>query len=172
MANLVGSLTSRPPWTWPFRPPEVNIPVRYVRRMLPIIVTDAVPNLVRNPLGLLNVLNLIRRADLLIELRELKLRELPVVVLWGDHDTVIPRESFLAMCQAIGSEGEVVEGRHSWLVADPDAFGSVLTNSIGVAKLADRIEAEEEGGKGDAGPGLARGIASHIPVGPRQDPPS
>ncbi|MDQ1442064.1 MAG: hypothetical protein QOG97_2292 [Acidimicrobiaceae bacterium] len=173
-ANLVHSVTSRPPWTWPFRPPEDLVPVRYLRRMLPIIVEDAVPNLIRNPLGLLNVVNLVRRSDLLAELQELRRRELPVVVLWGDHDTVIPRASFAALCRAIGSEGEVVEGRHSWLLADPDAFGAILTNSIAVAKMAGELEEEEqeEEGKGDAGPGLARRIARHVPLGQRQEPAS
>ncbi len=169
-ANLVSSLVSRPPWTWPLRPPEEILPLRYLRRILPIIVEDAVPNLVRNPLGLLDVLNLLRRADLLAELQELRRRELPVVVLWGDHDTVIPRASFAALCSAIGSEGEVVEGRHSWLLADPDAFGSILTNSIAVAKLARQLEVQEEGEKGEPGPGLARRIARHIPLPQRPDP--
>jgi pimeloyl-ACP methyl ester carboxylesterase len=141
-ANLAHSITSRPPWTWPFHPPEL-VPLRYMRRMLPIIVEDAVPNLLRNPLGLLNVVNLVRRADLLTELEELKRRELPVVVLWGDHDTIIPKASFAALCRAIGSEGEVIEGRHSWLLADPDAFGGILTNSIAVAKLARELAEEE-----------------------------
>jgi pimeloyl-ACP methyl ester carboxylesterase len=171
-ANLVHSMTSRPPWTWPFRPPEDLLPLGYLRRMLPIIVEDAVPNLLRNPLGLLNVLNLVRRADLLAELQELKRRQLPVVVLWGDQDTVIPRASFAALCRAIGSEGEVVEGRHSWLLADPDAFGSILTNSIAVAKLACQLEEQDQGGKGDPGPGLARRLARHLPLGQRQDPAS
>jgi pimeloyl-ACP methyl ester carboxylesterase len=171
-ANLVSSLVSRPPWTWPFLPPDEILPVRYLRHILPIIIEDAVPNLVRNPLGLLDVLNLVRRADLVAELQELRRRQLPVVVLWGDHDTVIPRASFAALCRAIGSEGEVVEGRHSWLLADPDAFGAILTNSIAVAKLARQLEVEEEeeGEKGEPGPGLARRIARRLPLGQRPDP--
>ena len=39
---------------------------------------------------------------------EAKRRKLPVVVLWGDKDKIIPRASFDALCSAIGSEGEVV----------------------------------------------------------------
>jgi pimeloyl-ACP methyl ester carboxylesterase len=168
-ANLAHSFTARPPWIWPFQAGEI-VPLHYMRRMVPIIVTDAVPNLVRNPLGLLNVVNLLRRADLLAELQELRRRELPVVVLWGDHDAVIPRESFAALCRAIGSEGEVVEGRHSWLLADPDAFGAILTNSIAVAQLARTIEDQEEGEKCDPGPGLARCLARRLPLGSRPDP--
>ncbi|MDQ1429384.1 MAG: hypothetical protein QOK39_2860 [Acidimicrobiaceae bacterium] len=167
--NLVQAMVSRPPWTWPFQHPTDLVPLRYMRRMLPIIVGDAVPNLVRNPLGLWNVVNLVRRSDLLSELEELKRRQLPVVVLWGDHDTVIPKASFAALCRAIGSDGEVVEGRHSWLLADPDAFGSILTNSIAVAKLAGRLEAEEQEEKEQSGPGLTR-LWGHLSLGERREP--
>lgn len=168
--NLAHMVTTKAPWTWPFHSPQEILPLNYMLRVLPIIVEDAVPNLMRNPLGLLNVLNLVRRADLLAELQELRRRELPVVVLWGDHDTVIPRASFAALCSAIGSEGEVVEGRHSWLLADPDAFGSILTNSIAVAKLARQMEEQDEGEKGDPGPGLARRLARHLAPTVRPDP--
>ncbi len=176
-ANLVNAATSRPPWTWPFRPPAEILPLHYMSRVLPIIVEDALPNLVRNPLGLLNVLNLVRRSDLVAELEGLKRRELPVVVLWGDQDTVIPRASFAALCRAIGSEGEVIEGRHSWLLADPDAFGSILTNSIAVAKMARRMEDDESGDTGAETPeaptaGLARRIVRRLPLPSRQEPAS
>src|SRR5436190_988284 len=67
-------------------------------------------------------------------------RRLPVVVLWGEQDKIIPRASFDALCKAIGSEGEVVSGNHSWLLADPDAFGEVMTNVMEVAKLAKSME--------------------------------
>jgi len=168
-ANLMHSVTSRPPWTWPLHAPDQLVPLRYLRRMLPIVVGDAVPNLVRNPLGLWNVVNLVRRSDLLTELQELKSRELPVVVLWGDHDTVIPKASFSALCRAIGSEGEVVEGRHSWLLADPDAFGAILTNSIAVAKLARELVDEEQVEKDQPGPGLVRRWGLHLPLGEQRD---
>lgn len=174
LGNLARMVTSKPPWTWPFRAPQDILPLSYMSRVVPIIVEDAVPNLVRNPLGVLNVLNLLRRADLLSELQELRRRQLPVVVLWGDHDTVIPQASFAALCRAIGSEGEIVEGRHSWLLADPDAFGSILTNSIAVAQLGRQMEAAgevaEQVAKDDAPPGLTQRIGRRLPRGSRQEP--
>jgi hypothetical protein len=75
----------------------------------------------------------------------LRERELPVVALWGRSDGVIPRASFDALCAAIGTEGEVVDGAHSWLLADPDAFGEVMTNVVSVAKLAWESEKKEQG---------------------------
>jgi pimeloyl-ACP methyl ester carboxylesterase len=171
VANLMSSGNPWLPWTWLSRRPDEVLPLRYLRRVVPIILEDAVPNVLRNPLWAFDVLNMLRQADLLAELQELRRRELPVVVVWGDQDTVIPRASFTALCAALGSEGQVVEGRHSWLLADPDAFGAILTNSIAVAQVARQLESEEAAeGKGDAGGGLARRIARHLPGGSREDP--
>lgn len=170
-ANLMPAGNPWLPWTWLSRRPDEVLPLRYLRRVVPIILEDAVPNVMRNPLWAFDVLNMLRQADLLAELRELRRRELPVVVVWGDQDTVIPRASFTALCAALGSEGQVVEGRHSWLLADPDAFGAILTNSIAVAQVARQLESEEaEEGKADAGGGLARRIARRLPGGSREDP--
>ena len=96
------------------------------------------PNLVRNPRSMLRVANLARRADLRPELEELKRRGMPVTVLWGNRDGIIPKESFEAMCVAVGAQGRVVDGSHSWLLADPDAFGEVITNDLEVAKVGPR----------------------------------
>ena len=35
----------------------------------------------------------------------------------------------------------MVEGSHSWLLADPDQFGEVITNDVNVAKAARDLEA-------------------------------
>jgi surfactin synthase thioesterase subunit len=63
-----------------------------------------------------------------------------VVVLWGARDGVIPRSAFDAMCTALDSTGEVIDGSHSWLLADPEQFGEVITNHVQVAQLARRLE--------------------------------
>jgi pimeloyl-ACP methyl ester carboxylesterase len=162
--SVMRSVFERPPREWWHHVPEILWPLRHARRVLPVILEDAVPNLVHNPLTMLKVVNMLRHNDLVSELEELKRRELPVVVLWGSDDTVIPRASFDALCAAIGSEGEVVPGRHSWLLADPDAFGELLTNSIAVAKLAGRLQEQEHASETvDGVPGLAHRILDRLP---------
>jgi pimeloyl-ACP methyl ester carboxylesterase len=143
--STVRSMAERPLWDWGIHFPTDILPIGQVRRVLPVILEDALPNAMRNPLALWRIGNLARKADLTPELEALKEQKLPVVVLWGDKDTIIPRASFDALCSAIGSEGEVLSGRHSWLLADPDAFGEVMTNVVSVAKLARRLEQEERG---------------------------
>ena len=83
------------------------------------------------------VANLARRADLRGELEALRDSGLPVTILWGTRDGIIPRESFEAMCVASGVEGTVVDGSHSWLLADPDQFGEIITNDVKVAQAAE-----------------------------------
>jgi len=134
------SLADRPLWDWGLHAPADIFPIRQARRVIPVILEDALPNLVRNPRSLYRVGNLARRADLRTELEELKRRGVPVTVIWGNRDGIIPKESFEALCVAVGAEGRVVDGTHSWMLADPDAFGEVITNDLAVAKLARELE--------------------------------
>ena len=159
LVNSIG--TPRPFWDLGLRLPT-NVLRGEVTKVLPVVLEDALPNLVRNPRSLWRVGNLARRADLRRELEELKARELPVVVLWGDKDRIVPKRSFAAMCAALGSDGEVIKGTHSWLLADPDAFGEVITNVVSVARsgreqparrtFRERVGAAlRSGGRPDAG---------------------
>lgn len=142
--GAIKSMAERPLWDWGIHLPRDVLPLPQVRRVLPVIMEDLVGNLLRNPRGMWRAAQLVRRADLTPELESLRDRGLPVVVVWGDQDRVIPRASFDALCAAIGAEGEVVSGRHSWLIADPDSFGEVMTNVVEVARRA-RLEEQVEG---------------------------
>lgn len=141
--STIKAISERPLWDWGLHFPTDIWPLAQATKIIPVIVEEALPNLLRNPGAFWKVGQLARRADLTHELEELKERELPVVVLWGARDGVVPRAAFEAMCAALGSEGEVIEGSHSWLLADPDQFGEVMTNHVEVAKLAWRLESEK-----------------------------
>ena len=134
------SIGERPLWDWGLHFPSDVWPVRQATRVLPVIFEDLLPNLVRNPKAIVRVANLARRADLRPELERLRDRGLPITILWGTRDSVIPRESFEALCVASGVDGTVVEGSHSWLIADPRQFGEVITNDVRVAQAARDLE--------------------------------
>lgn len=143
LVNSVGAaMVGRSLLSWGRHFPGEGLSLPGLTRVVPVVVEDAVPNLLRNPLAVLRVANLIRRADLHAELEELKRRKLPVAVLWGERDRIIPREAFEAVCEALGSPGEVVGGNHSWLLADPDTFGDVITNAIAVKEIAEDLAHE------------------------------
>jgi pimeloyl-ACP methyl ester carboxylesterase len=168
----VKSMSERPLWDWGLHLPSNLFPVRGVVSMVQAMLEDALPNMLCNPLALWRAGQLARTADLTDELLELKARRLPVVVLWGDKDTVVPRASFEALCSAIGSTGEVVPGRHSWLLADPDAFGEVMRNSVTVARAAREMAAASSATEAPGGaPTEEASTPSPVTDGPRRMAP-
>jgi len=126
-------LTERPIWDWGVRFPGDIASRRGLARVAPVILQDAARNLVRDPIGFWRVGSLARNANLLGELEELKRRQLPVVVLWGNEDEILPSASLDAIVEAVGSEPVVVDGNHSWLLSDPDRFGEIMTNVVDMA---------------------------------------
>ena len=134
------SIAERPLWDWGLHFPGDVWPIRQATRVLPVLVEDFLPNLVRNPRAIVKVANLARRADLRTELETLRDSGLSISIIWGTRDGIIPRESFEALCVASGVEGTVVEGSHSWLLADPQRFGEVITNDVRVAQAARELE--------------------------------
>ena len=146
------TLAQRPLWDWGLRFRAELFPLFEFSRVLPTVLEDLVPNALRNPMALWRVGQLARKADLRLQLEKLKQRGTPVVLLWSDQDRVLPKHSFDALCQAIGQSGEVVDGSHSWLLADPDAFGEVMTNVLHVAKVARQHEVDEALAAGETPP--------------------
>lgn len=136
----VRTMAERPLWDWGRHFSRDLFPLRLGRRVIPAVIEDAVRNVLRSPQWLWKAGHLARSADLTAELTDLRRRQLPIVALWGTRDAVIPKPSFDALCAAIGSDGETVEGSHSWLLADPDAFGAVMTNAVQVATAARAAE--------------------------------
>ncbi len=134
------SIAERPLWDWGLHFPGDVWPLRQATRVLPVVAEDLLPNLFRNPRAIVKVANLARRADLRSELEALRDDGMSVSILWGTRDGIIPRESFEALCVASGVEGTVVDGSHSWLLADPAQFGEVITNDVRVAQAARDLE--------------------------------
>jgi pimeloyl-ACP methyl ester carboxylesterase len=135
--SIVETMRQRPLWDWGLHFPRDVLPVRQVRRVLPVILRDLFTNAVRNPRAIVRTANLARFADLTAELEELKARRLPVVVMWGEQDRIVTRASIESLVAALGAADVVaVPGNHSWLLADPDSFGEVLTNVLSVVEHA------------------------------------
>ena len=132
LLNAVGNVDARRPWEWAlgfgreFWPPSDTL------ELVLAIRTDLVPNFLRNPLGLARAGVLAQRADLRVELAELKESGVPVLALHSERDRVIPRSAFEAVCETVGADRRVVSGGHAWLLVDPDSFGEVLASTIDV----------------------------------------
>ncbi len=127
-------MAERPIWDWGLHLAAHAISVRAFTRVMPVIAADAVPNFLLHPGTLWRVGRLARDANLTEELEELKGRGLPVVIVWGRDDTVIPWACAESLAVALGGpEVVTVPGNHSWLIADPTRFAEVITNVLGVA---------------------------------------
>jgi pimeloyl-ACP methyl ester carboxylesterase len=136
--ELARPMSDRPLWDWGlhFSRDLRSIGTR-VTRVLPVMLAEAVPNLVFDPRAFLRSARLARDADLTDELETLNRRGLPVVVVWAPRDGVITEASFDALRDALGdAETITVPGGHNWLLADPDRFGQVITNVVEVAERA------------------------------------
>jgi pimeloyl-ACP methyl ester carboxylesterase/predicted amino acid-binding ACT domain protein len=129
----------RPPWQYGLAFAREMLWSREAARVVEAMSDDLVHNMVLNPRALLEIGALARSADLTAELAELRRREVPILVLWSDGDSVLPLGSFDALCAAIGTEGKVLRGGHSWLLADPRALSKVLDNVLQV-----QVAAQEE----------------------------
>lgn len=137
--GVLRSMSERPLWDWGIHLPDDLWPLRQVRRVLPVVVSEAGGNLVRQPGAFWRMGRLARMADLTEELQALRDRGLPVVVLWGNRDRLVTPQAFEEMCRLLGDPPAVtVEGGHAWLIADPEAFGEVMTDVVGITKLFDR----------------------------------
>jgi pimeloyl-ACP methyl ester carboxylesterase/predicted amino acid-binding ACT domain protein len=133
----------RPPWQYGLAFAREMLRSREAYRVVEAMSDDLVHNMVLNPAALVEIGTMARQADLTAELAELRRRQLPMLVLWSDGDSVLPLGSFDALCTAIGTEGTVLRGGHSWLLADPRALSKVLDNVVQV-----QVAAQEEASAG------------------------
>lgn len=139
-------LSDRPLWDWGLRLPS-EFTGRDYRKVLPVVMRDLVGNALTNPRAIWRAAELARHADLRTELATLAERGLPVSILWGSEDNVVPEATFLALCEAAGAPGDIIEeAGHAWLLADPEGFGDLVTNSLAVQRtLAERTGAASRG---------------------------
>jgi pimeloyl-ACP methyl ester carboxylesterase len=112
-----------------------------ISRVLPVVIAEAIPNLLLDPRSFIRSARLAREADLTTELAALHRRGLPVVVVWARRDRVLSEASFAALSEALVDAPTIsVPGGHSWLLADPERFGEVMTNVVDVAERSHWLE--------------------------------
>ncbi|MBY8857401.1 alpha/beta hydrolase [Nocardia sp. CA2R105] len=129
--GVLRALRERPLWDWGLHLQADLLVGRQLTRVMPVILRDAVPNMLRNPAAVWEVAHLARSADLAPELAALAERRLPIFVVWSTRDTVIPESTMLSLQTALGDPRAItVPGGHIWLMSDPHAFGEVITNVI------------------------------------------
>jgi pimeloyl-ACP methyl ester carboxylesterase/glycine cleavage system regulatory protein len=141
LLNSVGGVTDRPilEWIWSFS--IELLPTRQGIDIWRAMRDDLATNIVRNPGNLVRAALLAKRADLRTELAELRARDLPVLALTAQDDGIIPLDAFEALCAAVGADGQVLGGRHFWMIVSPDSFDEVLGNVVEVRNADHRAAA-------------------------------
>lgn len=132
------TMAERPVWDWGVHLATDSLSIRGLSRVLPVVAGDAFRHALLRPGLLWRVGRLAREADLGAELDGLRRRALPVVIVWGKEDTVVPWACAQSLMVALG-ECEVVttSGDHNWLIGDPGRFVEVLTNVLGLRSPGD-----------------------------------
>jgi pimeloyl-ACP methyl ester carboxylesterase len=131
LVNSIGGAQAQALWDWGWRVPRELFPLRDATRVLPIVLNEAVPNVLRNPRAAWHAVEAARSADLGGEVAGLEARGVPIVVVWSHDDALITRASFESLCTAMAAPVvRTVRGNHAWLIADPDGFGEVMTNVL------------------------------------------
>ncbi|HUV09804.1 MAG TPA: alpha/beta fold hydrolase [Acidimicrobiia bacterium] len=135
--ELVTAMADRPWWNWGLHfSADLGGPIQ-LAKVLPVVFSEALPNLVLDPRAFVHAARLARDADLTTELEVLHRRGLPVVVVWSPRDRIVTEASVEALCEALGDAPTIsVPGGHNWLLADPVHFGEVMTNVVQVAERA------------------------------------
>lgn len=138
------AMRERPLWDWGLHLQADVLPSRHMTRVLPVILRDAVPNLMRSPGAVWRAAHLARSADLTAELDVLKQRRMPVTIVWSQRDDVIPAATIGSLRAAAGDPVCVtVPGNHGWLLADPRRFGEVITNVVSAPEAVAAAMTEE-----------------------------
>ncbi|QBJ96921.1 alpha/beta hydrolase [Rhodococcus sp. ABRD24] len=142
--GILRASRDRPIWDWGLHLQADLGPGRQITRVLPVILQEAVPNVIRNPRAVWRVAHLARTADLDSELDELRTRRLPIVIVWSTQDTVIPETTLLSLRAGLGHPKLItVPGGHSWLISNPRQFGEVITNIVTGSLTAPPHESDE-----------------------------
>ena len=126
LLNAVGGMSPRQPWNWLAGVGRELWPPTTTFDLARTVRSDLMPNLVGNPCGMVWAAQIAWRADLRQEAERVRSAGIPVLVLTGRTDGVVPRQAFESLCDAMGTDGRVVEGGHSWMLADPDSFAAAM----------------------------------------------
>lgn len=121
----------RPLWDWGASMLGEALSIRSIAHTTASLVNGFLPNTVRDPGAVWRTAHLARRADLRRELGVLADRGLPVSLVWGRGDRMIPLASFESLRHALRNPPvHTVTGGHGWLIHDHAAFADAVRRAL------------------------------------------
>ncbi len=125
--GAVRPLQERPLWEWGAAALREALSRSMLAPTTATLPNTIVPDAIRDPRTAWRTAHTVRTADLTPELNRLAQRRLPVSLLWGRGDLLIPRASFESLRDALGKPPVfTVAGGHGWLITDPMYFGNAM----------------------------------------------
>lgn len=109
---------------------------RHIARSTPSMVRAFVPNALRKPVTMALTARLGLTTDLSGKVAQLIEDGLPVLFIWGDRDRLMLPGALREIAGSLPSE--VVQGRHGWLLAEPEEFAALLRNALVVHAMLER----------------------------------
>lgn len=129
-------MVSQPWWRWAVGAIGEVHPRALTPSVVAGVVRDVVPNLLRRPVTAALTAYVALTADLSDDARLLVDDGLPVLFVWGDRDRLITPGAFASIAGDLPPE--VVQGRHGWLLTEPDEFAGLLHDALVVHAMLER----------------------------------
>jgi pimeloyl-ACP methyl ester carboxylesterase len=105
-------------------------------RAAPSMLRDYLPNALRRPFTMTLTARLALTASMADQAHALVARGTPVLFIWADSDRVVAPGALADIVTALPAE--VIEGRHGWLLTDPEAFSTLMRNALVVHAMLER----------------------------------
>jgi pimeloyl-ACP methyl ester carboxylesterase len=105
-------------------------------RAAPSVLRDYVPNVVRRPATMALSGRLALTASLTEQVEALVASGTPLLFIWADSDRIVAPGALADIVTALPAE--VIEGRHGWLLTEPEAFATLLRNALVVHAMLER----------------------------------
>lgn len=113
-----------------------ELDARGFAQTVPSMLRDFLPSALRRPVTMALTARLALTASLADEAAELVARGMPVLFVWADRDRVVAPGALADVATHLPAE--VIEGRHGWLLTEPEDFATLLRNALVVHAMLER----------------------------------
>ncbi|GAC1609822.1 MAG: hypothetical protein NVS3B26_13180 [Mycobacteriales bacterium] len=113
-----------------------EVDARGFLKAAPAILRDYIPNVLRRPVTMAITARLALTASLAQQAQALVARGTPVLFIWADSDRVVAPGALADVVTALPAE--IIEGRHGWLLTEPEDFATLMRNALVVHAMLER----------------------------------
>jgi pimeloyl-ACP methyl ester carboxylesterase len=105
-------------------------------RAAPLLLRDFLPTALRRPATMALTARLALTASLADQVHGLVARGMPVLFIWSDSDRIVAPGALAEVVTSLPAE--VIEGRHGWLLTEPEDFATLMRNALVVHAMLER----------------------------------